>query len=115
MENTERGRKQEEIGLTAAIIKGKLETSPKVLAENYADFFTEKLKTIKEEMMDNNVVAEGVIKTLVPRVDNNLIIKEVKIRDVKKIIQQLKPSKLRGSDELNMFIMRKIPFFLPSA
>ena len=102
---------QEEKSLIAAKVKNKLETIPRVLANSYADFFTDKLIKMRNETPSNNVVAEEVFKTLVPRVKENLEIKEVTIAEIKKIIMKSKPSKSRGNDELNWLIMRQIPDF----
>ena len=67
---------------------------------------------MKNKMPSNNIVAEEVFKTLVPRVDEELTIKEVTIKDIKEIIKKSKPSKSRGNDELNMLIIKLIPDFL---
>ena len=79
---------EEEKSLTSAVVKGKLESSPIALAKGFAEFFTNKLETMKNEMPSNNIVAEEVFKTLVPRVDEELTIKEVTIKDIKEIIRK---------------------------
>ena len=44
-------------------------------------------------MPNNNILAEKIYKNLIPRVEEDLVIKEVKIKDVLETIKKLKSTK----------------------
>ena len=46
-------------------------TSPKILTEKYTKLVVNKITNIKEELPDNNIVAEKVLKTLIDRNEND--------------------------------------------
>ena len=66
---------------------------------------------MKDDHPNNNIVAEKVFKTLIPRNENNLEIKEVTIREVYDTITKAKTTKACGNCEMNMFILKQIPNF----
>ena len=70
----------EEKSLNTAIVDGKIINSQEKLANKFSESFLNKICNIKNEMPANNILAEKIYKELVPRVEENFKIKEVKIK-----------------------------------
>ena len=51
-------------------------------------------------MPANNILAKKIYKNLIPRVEEDLKITEVKIKDVMETIKKSKSTKARGNDNL---------------
>ena len=68
---------QEDKSLNTAIVNGNVITSQEKLANEYSKSFVHKINSIKSEMPNNNILAEKIYKKLVPRVEENFVMKEV--------------------------------------
>ena len=78
-------------GLMKAEVDGKLENSPKILADKFSESVIDKVQTIRDELPKNNLTAETVFKELVPKVEEDLKLRLVTIKEVYNIISKSKP------------------------
>ena len=69
------------------------------------------LKT-EDSMPSSTILAQLVFKKLVKRNPKDFKLKEVTIKDTYNYLNKLKPSKSRGDDEVNNFIIKQIPNFM---
>ena len=104
--------KEEEKTLLRVNINNKPITSPRKLAQSYGEHLIAKLTKIKDKLPASTIIAEKTFKDLVPYVENDFKLKRMTIRETYKYIEKLKPSKCRGNDEVNNFIIKEIPQFM---
>merc|ERR1711954_545075 len=95
--------------LVSAHINNKVECSPKTLANEFSKTLLDKIQEIKSELPVNDIIAEKIYKDLVPRNENDIKLKEVTIKEIYEIINKSRPTKLRGNNEVNMYILKQIP------
>ena len=91
------------------MIDNKTETSPKTLANEFTKNVLKKIKEIRDELPENDLVAEMIYKDLMPRIKNSIKLEEVTIKQMYELINKAKPTKARGNNELNMHILKHIP------
>merc|ERR1711954_552990 len=95
--------------LVSANINNKIECSPKTLANEFSKTLLDKIQEIKNELPVNDIIAEKIYKDLVPRNENEIKSKEVTIKEIYEIINKSRPTKSRGNNEVNMYILKQIP------
>merc|ERR1711954_299442 len=95
--------------LVSAHINNKLECSPKTLANEFSKTLLDKIQEIKSELPVNDIIAEKIYKDLVPRNENDIKLKEVTIKEIYEFINKSRPTKSRGNNEINMYILKQIP------
>ena len=54
-------------------------------------------------------MAEKIYKQLIEGNDDSMEVEEVTIKEMYKLITKSRPTKLRGNNELNMYVLRQIP------
>ena len=82
--------------------------SPQKIANIANEFFISKINLIRQNFQNFNVCPMEVLKTLIPRTDNNLYIPKITILETIQLIKDLKPSNSTGHDELTSNILKKI-------
>merc|ERR1711954_185007 len=95
--------------LVSAYINNKIECSPKTLANEISKTLLDKIQEIKNELPVNDIIAEKIYKDLVPRNENEIKLQEVTIKEIYEIINKSRPTKSRGNNEVNMYILKQIP------
>merc|ERR1711954_533440 len=95
--------------LVSAHINNKIECSPKTLANEFSKTLLNKIQEIKSELPVNDIIAEKIYKNLVPRIEEDIQLKEVTIKEVYEFINKSRPTKSRGNNEVNMYILKQIP------
>ena len=83
-------------------------TSPKKMSNIMNNFFIEKIKIIRDNFPNFTVSPLQILEKLKTRNKNTLTIPFLDIKTLHNIIKKLKPSKSRGHDEINNFVIKKI-------
>ena len=80
--------------------KGKLISSAKEIAEEYSNFFDDKIRNMRESIKYDNFKAINVFRRTINGVDEEAVMKPATIKEVNNIIKKLKNSNARGDSEL---------------
>ena len=83
-------------------------TSPKTLASIAVNYFCEKVNLIKASFVPTVTDPLKILSKLVPRVQNDLIIPYITVKDTQKLISSLKNSNCTGYDDISFKILKKI-------
>merc|ERR1711954_149445 len=95
--------------------KGKNLTSPKAIAESYAEFSDDKLEEIRKSVEFENFKAVKLFKRVIPRVENEVILEPVTVQEIRKIIKNLKNTNSRGNTEITNKIVKELKEYLSVA
>ena len=90
-------------------IDGKKTTSQRKIANEYGEHLLRKIDKLTKDILDEKEVAIKLFQKLIPKVDEDFVIKEARYKEVYKIISKLKPTKSRGDNEVTNMLIREIP------
>ena len=85
------------------------------IANAYAEHTSNKIKNLTEHLPDKKDQAMNIFKSLIKRVDQDLVLRETNYREVYKIISNLKRSNSRGENEITNNILKEIPQYITLA
>merc|ERR1712081_125778 len=68
-----------------------------------------KLTKIKESLPTSTILAQMIYRKLVPKITTEFQLKKFTIKEIYKYIEKIPPSKCRGNDEINNYILKEIP------
>ena len=88
--------------------KGENITSAKRIADKYAKFLEEKVKTIRREVKFENFKAINTFKKVIKRVDEDVEFAPTTIKEVKEIIREMKSSNARGNTDITSKILKSL-------
>ena len=83
--------------------------SPKKLAELANNFFVDKINIMRSKFTKSKATPIEVLEELVPKIDNNCIIKQITTNECQKIIKDLKPSRTTSFDAVDSMMTKEIP------
>ena len=83
-------------------------TSPKKIASIAVNYFCEKINLIKASFVNSNVDPLEILKKLRSRVENDLVIPYITVKETQKLISKLKNSNCTGYDDISFKILKKI-------
>ena len=105
--------KPEEDSVPAEIVyKGKNNTSAKSIAEKFAEFQDDKLKEIRKSVEFENFKVVNNFKRIIPRVEDDVELEPITIREIKKIIRSMKSINSRGNTEITNRICKSLVDYL---
>ena len=91
---------------TKLLSEGKLETSPKKLAEIQNRYYIDKVQIIRRSMQGQNKDPLGLLRTRLGGIQSSFSTQAVTPEQVEKIISQLKNTKASGMDNLDTYIIK---------
>ena len=91
------------------MIKNKITSSPKELAEGLNDHYVEKLEKLTRELDKDDAKAMEILNDLVPPSAETFEFREFEESEVYEIIQQTKTKRTVGNDEISSDLIKQIP------
>ena len=91
------------------MINGKLEASPKRIADSFCEYFLTKIRDIKKNIPKTNTNPMTILKLLVPEVKKELKFREITIRECYDIISNTRGTNTCGFDSISAKTMKLIP------
>ena len=95
--------------------KGKLISSPKEIANAYAEFLDNKLEGLRHDITQTNFKAMKIFKARIKRVEDDMSLPPATIKEVKQIIKKMKPSNSRGNSEITGRIIKQVSQYITVA
>merc|ERR1711954_246639 len=83
-----------------------------MIAENYAEFNDKKLEDVRKDVHFENFKAINLFKRVIPRVENDVQLEPVTVKEIKKIIKELKSTNSRGNTEITNRVVKTLKDYL---
>ena len=94
---------------SSIVENGKVETSPKRLADIFNDFFVHKITLIRSSFIDSGCDPLVTLNELIPKVSTEFELRPVSVIEVYEVITNMSGTNARGFDSMNSKILKMIP------